>query len=847
MAGIRAYKLAEELGFEREELLTKAAELGIPLRSAMVALDEEQVQLLREKLGEKPKVQTEERRVGSGVIRRRRKKAGAPLPAAPEVAEEGPESEAAEPAAEEPSAIPEPEPIAPQELVTPPETMIPTHLDRPALVVEDPLAAQAQPTAAGPEPTQASAPEPVAPPETPVSPAPPGEPVASEGRRAPSRSEPARISGLQRRQVIEGQTLREQDTIARQARGNVQAHLERRRMIVDRQSRIQSGRQQKRKVKTRSSLPTAPPKSKVLRVGSSISFQDFSKQTGLKLRELLRKASALQPEIERDDLIDLETASLLAEELGYDVQHLETETEKAVAAASAPAADAGALEPRPPVVTVMGHVDHGKTSLLDTIRRTNVVEGEAGGITQHIGAYQVEARGSLITFIDTPGHAAFTQMRARGAKVTDVAILVVAADDGVMPQTVEAINHAKAAGVPIIVAVNKIDRPDANPQRVKQALLEHELVPEEFGGDTICVEVSATKGEGIDKLLEMIGLQAELLELRARKKGMARGIVLEAQLDRGRGPIATVLVQEGTLQRGDAVVVGSVYGRLRTLEDEQQQVVREATPATPVQLIGLSGVPEAGDELVVVKNEREAKRITEHRRDEEKRASTVVSEVAPLSAEDVFAQLEDTDKKELLVVVKADVRGTMEAICEAMENLSTDRVKLRVLHNGIGGITESDVMLASASRAVVIGFHVRAEPAARKLAEAEGTELRTFDIVYDALDDATKLMQGLLPPRRLERVVGRAEVRKLFVVPRVGTIAGCAVSEGMIRRATAARVLRDEVPVYSGPLASLKHFKDDVREVKAPLECGLSLENFADVKVGDVIESFEIEEIADTL
>jgi translation initiation factor IF-2 len=333
MAGIRAYKLAEELGFEREELLTKAAELGIPLRSAMVALDEEQVQLLREKLGEKPKVQTEERRVGSGVIRRRRKKAGAPLPAAPEVAEEGPESEAAEPAAEEPSAIPEPEPIAPQELVTPPETMIPTHLDRPALVVEDPLAAQAQPTAAGPEPTQASAPEPVAPPETPVSPAPPGEPVASEGRRAPSRSEPARISGLQRRQVIEGQTLREQDTIARQARGNVQAHLERRRMIVDRQSRIQSGRQQKRKVKTRSSLPTAPPKSKVLRVGSSISFQDFSKQTGLKLRELLRKASALQPEIERDDLIDLETASLLAEELGYDVQHLETETEKAVAAA----------------------------------------------------------------------------------------------------------------------------------------------------------------------------------------------------------------------------------------------------------------------------------------------------------------------------------------------------------------------------------------------------------------------------------------------------------------------------------------------------------------------------------
>ncbi len=843
MAKIRAYKLAEELGLEREELLSKAAELGISLRTAMVSLDEEQAQVLRDKLGEKPAVQTEEKRVGSGVIRRRRKKASAPPLAAPEVAEEGPEPKVAEPQAEpsagEPPGIPEPEPIAPSEPIAPPDTAIPAHLDRPALVVEDPLAAQAQPTAA--------APEPASPPETPAPAARPQEPVATDGRRAPARSEPSKVSGLQRRQVIEGQTLKEQDTIARQARGNVQAHLERRRLIVDRQSRQQSGRQQRRKGKTRLAGTTAPPKSKVLRIGTSISFQDFSKQTGLKLRELLRKASTLLPEIERKDLIDLDTATLLAEDLGYKVQHLETETERAVAAVSAPAAEAGSLEPRSPIVTVMGHVDHGKTSLLDTIRRTNVVEGEAGGITQHIGAYQVEAGGGPITFIDTPGHAAFTQMRARGAQLTDVAILVVAADDGVMPQTIEAINHSKAAGVPIIVAINKIDKSDANPQRVKQALLEHELVPEEFGGDTICVEVSATKGQGIDKLLEMIGLQAELLELKARRIGNARGVVIEAQLDRSRGPVATVLVQEGTLQRGDAVVIGRVYGRLRTLEDEQRQIVKEATPATPVRLIGLSGVPEAGDELVVVKNEREAKRITEHRLDEEKRASIVASEAEPLSAEDVFAQLDDTDKKELLVVVKADVRGTMEAICEAMENLSTDRVQLRVLHSGIGGITESDVMLASASRAVIIGFHVRAEPAARKLAEAEGTELRIFDIVYDVLDDATKLMQGLLPPRKLEHVLGRAEVRKLFVVPRMGTIAGCAVSEGMIRRATAARVLRDAVPVYSGQLASLKHFKDDVREVRAPLECGLRLENFADVKVGDVIESFEIEEIADTL
>ena len=842
MAKIRAYKLAEEFGLEREEFLEKAGELGIELRTAMVSLDEEQVDILREKLGSKPEVQTESKRVGTGVIRRRRKK-----PAA------APESEVAaalEPAAGEAEgtapdpALPGADPLAPAE--GSPGTVIPQHVDRPVVVVEDPLAAAV--AQAEPEPIAAEAQSPeseLLPGPVPTPSIPTEAPVPTDGRRAPSRPETGH--GLQRRQVLEGQTLKEQDSIARQARGNVQAHLERRRMIVDQQSRLQSGRRSRTKTRAKLALPTAPPKTRVLRIANSISFQEFSSQTGLKVREVLRKAAALLPEIERDDLIDLETASLLAEELGYEVQHVETQIEKAVAAASTPAPQEGSLEPRPPVVTVMGHVDHGKTSLLDTIRRTNVVDAEAGGITQHIGAYQVQAGGHQITFIDTPGHAAFTQMRARGAEVTDVVILVVAADDGVMPQTVEAINHAKAAGVPIIVAVNKIDLPGADSQRVKQALLEHELVAEEFGGDTICIEVSALKGEGIDKLLEMVALQAELLELKASRKGRARAIVIEAQLDRARGPIATILVQEGTLRHGDAIAVGNVSGRIRSMEDDQRQTVKEALPATPVRLIGLSAVPEAGDELAVVKNEREAKRITEHRRDEERRAGMSAGEAVSLVPEDVFAQLEDSDLKELLVVVKADVRGTMEAICEAMENLSTDRVKLRILHSGIGGITESDVMLASASRAVIIGFHVRAEPAARKLAESERTELRIFDIVYEVLDDATKLMQGLLPPKELERVAGRAEVRQLFVVPRVGTIAGCAVTDGMIRRGISARVLRDSVPVYSGPLGSLKHFKDDVREVRAPLECGLRLENFNDVKVGDVIESFEIEEIADTL
>ncbi|MEE9280389.1 MAG: translation initiation factor IF-2 [Myxococcota bacterium] len=835
MARIRAYKLAEELGIERDELLKKAAELGIELRSAMVSLEDDQAETLRAKLGPTPSVQTVEKRVGTSVIRRRRKAAPAP-PEAPATAIP------VEPPLEEERPVVEPEPPEPAA-----PTAIPPHLDRPAVIVDDPLAAQVQPAAAAPAGAEARAPEPAIALEAPVL-REPGEQVPTDGRRPPGRIEPGVPGrGLQRRQVLEGQTLKEQDSIARQARGNVQAHLERRRMIVDQQSRLQSGRRQRTKARAKPPTRTAPPKSKVLRLGSSITFQDFSRGTGLKLREVLRRAAALQPDIERDDLIDAETASLLAEELGYQVQRVETEAEKAEAAATAAPRDEGSPEPRPPVVTVMGHVDHGKTSLLDTIRCTHVVDGEVGGITQHIGAYQVDAAGTRITFIDTPGHAAFTAMRARGAEVTDVVILVVAADDGVMPQTVEAINHARAAGAPIIVAINKIDKPDANADSVKRALLEHELVPEEFGGETICVEVSATKGEGIDKLLEMIALQAELLELAASPKGRARGVVIEAQLDRGRGPVATALVQQGTLKPGDAVVVGNVYGKLRTLEDDQQNIVKEAGPATPVRLIGLSAVPEAGDELVVVKNEREAKRITEHRMDEEKRASMTAAEAVPLSAEDVFAQLEDSDTKQLLVVVKADVRGTMQAICEAMQNLSTDRVKLRVLHSGIGGITESDVMLASASGAVIIGFHVRAEPAARKLAEAQGTEVRTFDIVYDVLDDATQLMQGMLPPKEIEHVAGRAEVRKLFVAPRVGTIAGCAVVDGVIRRGTLARVLRDQVPVYTGSLGSLKHFKDDVREVRAPRECGLTLENFADVKVGDVIESFEIEEIADTL
>ena len=494
----------------------------------------------------------------------------------------------------------------------------------------------------------------------------------------------------------------------------------------------------------------------------------------------------------------------------------------------------------------MGHVDHGKTSLLDTIRKTNVVEGEAGGITQHIGAYQVETNGRKITFIDTPGHAAFTQMRARGAQITDIVVLVVAADDGVMPQTIEAISHARAAGAPIVVAVNKIDMANANPLRVKQELLEYELVLEEFGGDVQHAEISATKGTNIDELVEQLGLQAEILELKTRREGAALGTVIEAQLDKGRGPLATVLVREGTLKKGDRVVVGTSFGRVRAMFDENGAPLAEALPSTPVQIVGLSNVPEAGDELVAVQSEREAKALVSQRADDGRKA-TAGEEVEEVSADSLFAALGESDEKELRLLIKADVRGTAEAVQDATLKLSTERVKVNVMHTLVGAISESDVMLASASDAVVLGFHVRPEPAARKLAENERVEIRIFELIHQLLDDVTAMMSGLLPPKVEEKISGTAEVRQLFVIPRVGTVAGCAVTDGSMLRSNLVRLIRDGVQVYSGKVASLRHVKDDVREIAAPRECGLRIENFNDVKVGDVLESYSLEETPDSI
>ena len=539
--------------------------------------------------------------------------------------------------------------------------------------------------------------------------------------------------------------------------------------------------------------------------------------------------------------IDADTAELIVSEFGHTPKRVsEADVEIGLEGKEDQAED---LVARAPVVTVMGHVDHGKTSLLDALRHADVAAREAGGITQHIGAYQVDiGSGQPVTFIDTPGHAAFTEMRARGASVTDLVVLVVAADDGVMPQTVEAIRHARAAGVPMVVAVNKIDRPEADPSRVKQELLSHEVVVEEFGGDVQAVEVSALKKLNLDKLIEAIQLQAEVLELQANPNRSAQGTVIEAKLDRGRGAVATVLIQSGTLRIGDIAVCGGQWGRVRAMIGDRGDSREEAGPSVPVEILGLDGVPEAGDQLVVVENERRAREITEYRQRKKRDQSGALAPRG--SVEDLFSQLQGGVLKELPVVIKADVHGSMEAIVAGLERLGTDEVAVRFLHAGVGAITESDVTLALASNGMIIGFNVRANAQARELARRDGVEIRYHSIIYELLDEVKAGLSGLLSPVAKETTLGYAEVREVFTITKVGRIAGCRVTEGLIRRNARARVLRDNVVVHVGTLGSLKRFKDDVREVREGFECGIGIDGFGDVQQGDVIEAFEVEEVA---
>ncbi|NLZ39417.1 MAG: translation initiation factor IF-2 [Firmicutes bacterium] len=574
-------------------------------------------------------------------------------------------------------------------------------------------------------------------------------------------------------------------------------------------------------------------------LGGRVTVGELANKMEVSANEIIAKLIDLGIMAAINQAIDLDIAKMLAEEYGFNVEIEKDELEEELVEAVEDREED--LRPRSPVVTVLGHVDHGKTSLLDAIRKANVTAQEAGGITQHIGAYQASYQGKKIVFLDTPGHEAFTAMRARGAQVTDIAVIVVAADDGVMPQTVEAINHVKAANVPIIIAINKIDRPNANPDRVRQQLTEYGLVPEEWGGDTIMVEVSALKKIGIDNLMEMILLLAEMSELKANPNKPALGTVIEAKLDKGRGAVATVLIQEGTLQVGDSVICGTVYGKVRAMVDDKGKRIKKAGPATPVEILGLSDVPEAGDDFQAVTDDKMARQIAEKRA--EKRRELELSKSPKVSLDDLFSQIQQGEVKELNIIIKADVHGSVQALRESLLKLSTDEVRVHVIHEGVGGIAESDVMLASASNAIIIGFNVRPDANARKVAERENIEIRLYRVIYEALEDVEKAMKGMLAPQFKEVVLGQAEVRQLFKVSRLGTIAGSYVLEGKIARNAEVRVIRDGVVIHEGKINTLRRFKDDVREVLAGYECGILLEKFHDFKEGDIIEAFVMQQM----
>ncbi|XOQ18925.1 MAG: translation initiation factor IF-2 [Sporanaerobacter sp.] len=597
---------------------------------------------------------------------------------------------------------------------------------------------------------------------------------------------------------------------------------------------------EEKSLKTKEIIKDTESNEKVIEIGNTIIVRELADKMSVTASQIITKLISLGVMVNQNQEIDFDTASIIGEEFGFTVK--ESETIENVDEFELDFEDPEeSLKPRPPVVTVMGHVDHGKTSLLDAIRKTQVTRSEAGGITQHIGASTVNIKNKKIVFLDTPGHEAFTAMRARGAQVTDLAILVVAADDGVMPQTIEAINHAKAAGVPIIVAINKMDKPTANPDRIKQELVEQGLVPEDWGGDTICVPVSARNGEGIDELLEMILLVAEMQELKANPDRRAVGIIIEAQLDKGKGPLASVLIQKGTLNVGDNVVSGSAYGRVRAMLDDKGKRVKKATPSIPVMILGLSEVPEAGEYLYSVEDEKTARIYAETRKQKKREEQLKLNQ--KVSLDDLFDQIQSGEVKDLNVIIKADVRGSIEAIRQSLVKLENEEVKVNVIHGGVGGITESDVMLASASNAIIIGFNVRPTLNAMDIAKRENVDIRTYRIIYEAIEDIQSAIKGMLEPTIVEEVIGRAEVRATFKVPNIGMIAGIYVLQGKLTRNCKVRLLRNDIVIFEGNVSSLKRFKDDVKEIQSGYEGGLGLENYNDVKEGDIIEAYILKEV----
>ncbi len=890
MAKTRVSVLAKELGLELKDLTVHLDKLGIRGKKSQSTLEDDEVARVKAALaapvrpqvvvGEEKVVadrvvttedqqaheQVVERRVRANVIRRRTNRTEvvstqAPAEAKPE-ANEPPAAPVEETSPEPPETFeaPEPEPI--------PDIEQPIEEIPPAILEAE--AAEAAPEPAAPEPAPEKVEEKPAPtPPAAAAPPPPQEP--QRGARVLGRIDLKQVS----RPVPPSAPLRRPTPPLRPgaptprpgaptpagetrpapagdgaAAGEAAKPGKHKKRVVKKQDMLElrerdmrSGRFPKKKralpgkeqKKTEITVPKASKR--VVRISEVISVGDLAREMGVKAGDVIKKLMQMGMMTTINQMLDADTAALVATEFDHQVENVAFNAESELEVEHQVEEPEAALKPRPPVVTIMGHVDHGKTSLLDAIRSTNVTEREAGGITQHIGAYHVEVDGRGVTFLDTPGHEAFTAMRARGAKVTDLVVLVVAADDGVMPQTIEAINHARAAQVPIIVAINKIDRPDANLERVKRGLMEHGLVAEEWGGDAIFVPVSAKTKEGIPQLLEMILLQADVLELRANPDKLARGTIVEAKLDRGRGPVATVLVQEGTLHVGDAFVCGVFTGRVRAMIDDHGRKIESASPALPVEILGLQGVPQAGDSFVTLTDEAKARQIAEYRQSKQRESDLV--KTSKVSLEELYDQIKTGDVKELRVVLKADVHGSVEALSDAMTRLSTNEVRLNVLHGSVGGITESDILLAAASNAIVIGFNVRPEVKAANLAQQEGVDVRLYSIIYDVINDIKAAMEGLLEPTYREQVHGRVEVREVFNIRGVGAVAGCYVTDGKIQRGYLVRLLRDQRVVHEGKLASLKRFKDDVREVAAGYECGLSLENYQDIKKGDTIEAYE--------
>jgi translation initiation factor IF-2 len=861
MSKKRVHELAKELGLENKDLIAHLERLGITVKSHASTLEDHEIERIREDLQATSPRQVVEERIKSTVIRRRTVRTA--VEESPEEKEEKPEAEKAEreaagakKAKEAGEEKPEAQPASAAEEVE-------RKTERAeAAVPESPAPPDKEPAAEA-KPVQ---PTPVAPPAKPKTPPvilPVRPPMMSrhkitrpdEKKEGPAKA-PAKPGEVIAPPPAEKIVKKEFEKPKKRGKGTVEVLIgdEKevpRRKILERKIEKKLKRvDDDRDVvigKWREDRKTAPVRMKKteittpkaikrrIRVGDTITTGELAKRMGVKAGEVINKLMGMGVMATINQSIDFDIATLVASEFSFQVERAEVEFEDSMLK---PEASGENLKPRAPIVTIMGHVDHGKTSLLDAIRQTNVIEGEAGGITQAIGAYHVHINDRDIVFLDTPGHEAFTAMRARGAQVTDIVVLVVAADDGVMDQTVEAINHSKVAGVPIIVAINKIDKPGADPEKIKQALTEHGLLSEQWGGDTIFSEVSAKKKIGIEELLEMILLQADVLELKADPNTAARGIIIEAKLDRGRGPVATVLIQQGTLREGDAFVSKTESGRVRAMINDQGRRVKEAGPAMPVEVIGFSSVPQTGAEFICVEDEKKARNIADYwiRKTREKELSAS----SKITLEQLYQKIKE-GVKDLNVIIKADVQGSIEAISDALHKLSTEDVQLKTIHSSTGAISETDVMLASASNAIIIGFNVRPDARVSELAAQEGVEIKLYDIIYNVIADVRAAMEGLLEPEYKEVVQGRAEVRELFKVPKVGIIAGCHVTDGKITRTAGVKLVRDSVAVFDGKILSLKRFKDDAREVLAGFDCGIGIEGYNDIHVGDVIEAYTTE------